>query len=490
MRKINSGGTKAMQKLNFLKPLFFSIFLTSYVCGQNQTVTVDTPSTNTSEIPFEVIVKKSSLNIPGGIHSFAYGTHDGKWLLITGRTNGMHTFLPTNNFPPKKQNRTVFVVDPSENRVWSRSLEDVDANLAEWQVDLLSVTSAQYLQIKDKLYITGGYGVNSVDGSFSTKPYLTSIDIPLLMKWVMREDRSLFASDAINHLKNEIFQVTGGAMNKIEDGPVLLMVGQNFDGQYTPASNGNYTRQIRRFDIYDQDELSARIYSPVPEEGVDPSLRRRDLNVVPILRNCKGNIKTELDILSGVFTLSGGVWTVPVRVQADGSYFMEDPSSPSSFKQAMNNYACANLGVYDSDSDDMYTLLFGGISYGYFENRQFMTSNSFPFINQFTAVKLDSDNNYKQYLLKSRYPLILSKTANKGNPLLFGAGAAFIYDERALTSQTSDVFLLKKLKSHCPEPRLIGYIVGGIASTLPDTNTGSDSFASPYVFEVYLKNNK
>ena len=35
-------------------------------------------------------------------------------------------------------------------------------------------------------------------------------------------------------------------------------------------------------------------------------------------------------------------------------------------------------------------------------------------------------------------------------------------------------------------PVAVGYIVGGIQSTLPNTNTTSDSAASPYVFTVTL----
>ncbi len=35
-------------------------------------------------------------------------------------------------------------------------------------------------------------------------------------------------------------------------------------------------------------------------------------------------------------------------------------------------------------------------------------------------------------------------------------------------------------------PVVVGYIVGGIESTLPNTNAESDSGASPYIFTVTL----
>ena len=139
---------------------------------------------------------------------------------------------------------------------------------------------------------------------------------------------------------------------------------------------------------------------------------------------------------------------------------------------------------YLEKTDEMYTILFGGISYGYFEDGHFLTSNFFPFINQVTAIKLDKDNLYTQYLLNSTYPTILSQQSNAGNPLLFGASAQLIPANSKDQQANGTICFLdeKSKKSH-----LIGYIVGGIASTLPNTSAASDSFASPYIFEVRVK---
>jgi hypothetical protein len=47
---------------------------------------------------------------------------------------------------------------------------------------------------------------------------------------------------------------------------------------------------------------------------------------------------------------------------------------------------------------------------------------------------------------------------------------------------SNGVLNLAKIK----HPTIIGYIMGGIQSTLPNTDFQSDSAASPYVFKVVL----
>lgn len=466
----------------FLLTCFLSQFLFFTLDAINQTADVDTPLFS-HNLPFEIEIKKAKVELPAGLHSYAFAVYQGKWLLIAGRTNGMHTFNPNDNFPPQKQNRTVYVIDPASGRTYSRSLEEAYSGLQEWQMDLLSVTSSQFLQVDKTLYIVGGYGVNSFKGTFSTKPFLTAIDIPCLMKWVTHRCHESIEG-AFRHLQHPIFQVTGGVMTQITGGPILLLVGQNFKGAYTPASSGVYTKQIRRFKLIDDGQkLKVKTYRSNPF-GKDPILRRRDLNIVPIIRKIDGKLCTQLDILAGVFTATDGVWTVPVRVDCCGNYLMEPPLRASTFKQGMNHYACPSLGIYLEKAEEMYTILFGGISYGYFEDGRFLTSNFFPFINQVTAIKLDQDNLYTQYLLNSTYPTILSQQSNAGNPLLFGASAQLIPANSKDQQANGTICFLdeKSKKSH-----LIGYIVGGIASTLPNTSAASDSFASPYIFEVRVK---
>ena len=82
--------------------------------------------------------------------------------------------------------------------------------------------------------------------------------------------------------------------------------------------------------------------------------------------------------------------------------------------------------MYSKKLNMMYTVIFGGLSFGYFDNGTFQTDPEIPFINQVTTIALNRQNKYKQYLMKAQYPTILSTKVNPGNPLLFGAGAKFI----------------------------------------------------------------
>ena len=130
----------------------------------------------------------------------------------------------------------------------------------------------------------------------------------------------------------------------------------------------------------------------------------------------------------------------------------------------------------------MFVTLFGGISFGYFQNGVFTTDTELPFINQVTTITLDKNGNYQQYLMDNEYPVILSTGSNPGNPLLFGAGAE-LFLANNLPQYENGVLKLEKLGF---EPVVVGYIVGGIMSTLGNTSVPSDSAASPYIFRVTL----
>ena len=83
--------------------------------------------------------------------------------------------------------------------------------------------------------------------------------------------------------------------------------------------------------------------------------------------------------------------------------------------------------------------------------------------------------------MDERYPVILSTGTNPGNELLIGAGAYFINSPTA-PQYSNQVINIDQLS----EPTVLGYIVGGIMSTVPNTSSQADSTASPYVFAVTL----
>ncbi len=468
---------------NFIRvgSIIFALGATSIGFCDNQTPTTS-PIFPSRHLPFQVVIEQEDFSLPNGLHSYACANYEGKWLLLAGRTNGMHTFNNNNNnFPPQKQNTVVYVVDPKKKKVWSKSLSDPTSDLTQKQIDTLSVTSPQNYQWKRTLFMSGGYGVDTHSGLFSTKCCFSTIDIPGLIHWVIDPYHKETAAQHILQHFDSFFQVTGGYMARVNDDLSLLIFGQNFQGYYLPESNGTYTQQVRKFYVNNDNQkikVKDKEYGPT-----DPNYRRRDLNIVPVIdSNSSNSDRTAFVALSGVFTLSGGIWNVPVLISSEGVASMADPSSPNTFKQGMNNYASATVGLYSEKYSDMYTVLFGGISYGYFEDGDFMTDPEFPFINQVTTVKIDGKGQFKQYLMNGQFPVILSTCSNPGNPLLFGAGADFFLSDKVHTYENGVI----KLDKIGDEPVVLGYIVGGIQSTLPNTNVASDSSASAYIFKVTL----
>ncbi|HVS57881.1 MAG TPA: hypothetical protein VHJ55_16735 [Casimicrobiaceae bacterium] len=247
------------------------------------------------------------------MQSYVAGTFGGRWLILAGRINGLHGFNNDNsNFPPNQQNSTVFVVDPVQKTVATRSLTAPGSGLTQSQVDLLSVTSAQSYQLGNTLYMTGGYGVDTATGDFSAKDALTAIDVPSLMQWVVNASPGDTAAQHIRQIHDPIFQVTGGEMKLGAGGVTMLMFGQNFVGANVVSANGTYTEQVYRFRIVDDGvSLSVVPLGPLPALP-DPNYRRRDLNIVPLIRD--GN-DLGWAALSGVFTPANGAWTVPVPVR-------------------------------------------------------------------------------------------------------------------------------------------------------------------------------
>jgi len=460
-----------------------SFFQIVALFGDNQTPTVSTVQPSSS-LPFEVSINLLNYSLPNGWHSGALGTWGSKCIFIAGRTNGLHGFddnVNVNNFPPSQQSTILYVVDFDSGQVWQRSLMDPTSGLTQSQIDTLSVTSPQSYQRERTLYITGGYGIDTETGQMGTKAFLTAIDVPGLVDWVI--SAQTFASTYIRQTSHPLLQVTGGYMNSIgPHHPILLIFGQNFSGFYRDNSNGDYTQQVRSFLILDNGK-DLYVAPAKHQFAQDLAYRRRDLNIVPVMRPGTTSPTQAYMALSGVFTETDGIWTVPVVISPDGNSSMADPTASSTFKQAMNNYVCPTAGLFSNKTEDMYVLSFGGITFGYFENGVFETDSEFPFTNQITAIKIDRDSIFSQYLMDSEYPEILSTSSNPGNPLLFGAGGVFI-PKTNLPQYSNGVFALDKLLD---KPYVIGYIVGGIQSSLPNTGSPSDSAASSYIFQVTLQ---
>jgi hypothetical protein len=120
-------------------------------------------------------------NLPG-LHSYVVGQANGRFLLLGGRTNGLHLFVqssnggntpPPNAFPSDKTNRRAWVIDPNAKRVWSASLQGLPTAIA----DQLAANNAEHYQDGNTLYIIGGYGADSQSQNMITFPGLIAVRV-------------------------------------------------------------------------------------------------------------------------------------------------------------------------------------------------------------------------------------------------------------------------------------------------------------------------
>ena len=220
-------------------------------CADNQTPDITTPVSDLV-LPYSVALGLADFGatpLPT-LQSFAAGQEDGDWVMIGGRTNGLHDFTNSGlvNFPPAAQNHVIWVVDPVTKQSWSRSLDGSGLSTAE--IDALSATNYETMQSGGRLYMIGGYGYDTTDAAFKTYDSLTSVDLDGLISWVKGDPGAPPITSIFRTINDPALRVTGGELSQI-DGRAMLVFGQNFNGDYTPGANGNYTAQVRSFNIVD-----------------------------------------------------------------------------------------------------------------------------------------------------------------------------------------------------------------------------------------------
>ena len=50
--------------------------------------------TNAQNAPFQIHLETISIDGLGGLQAYAFGQHDGKWLIVGGRLDGLHRRQP------------------------------------------------------------------------------------------------------------------------------------------------------------------------------------------------------------------------------------------------------------------------------------------------------------------------------------------------------------------------------------------------------------
>lgn len=418
-------------------------------------------STSDAQSLFNYSLTLVPVSIPAlpGLHSFAHAQHQGKWLIIGGRKDGLHARQPFNAFPANQNNTDIYVVDAAQAQVWSASVVGLPAALSEQ----LQSTNMNFCQDGDTLYIVGGYGFSPTAGDHITHPGLISVSVSGLMQAIQTNQP---IDGYFKRIQSDTFAVTGGHLKKL-NGLFYLVGGHRFDGRYNPMGHATYTQtytnQIRKFAIDNSGtQLSTYDHSSI----TDPvHLRRRDYNLLPQIFP---DGEEGFTISSGVFQIGADLpFLYPVDIRENGY------TPVTGFNQYLSNYHSAVACLYDSSGNNMHSLFFGGMSRYYYQNGNLIQDDKVPFVKTISRLTRDQAGNLSEHQLPVEMPA------------LQGSSAEFI-PNLDLPHYDSKIFKLNQIQQNQFK---IGHIFGGIRST--SLNPFSDNAtnltqADAAVYEVWL----
>ena len=355
---------KAISFTNALFPaLIFGILLSMFACNSSDsthednqtdqdTLTVDTTSTDAS-LPFVVSFKE--IDTPSsfpGLQSAVTARIGDKLLCWGGRKSGFHG---------RTNLKQQFSVKQANDSIWVLDLETFESWRTGIPTSMRSVflaTNAAHFQANGILYTMGGYTVSSAQSKQNdiTSDTFMAVDIAAMIQAVLTSGD--VSSSILYNFQDSRVQVTGGDLCMMGEYFCLVM-GQNYEGTYTPGRNGTYTEEVRFFQIED-DGNGGKTLSDYQTLG-DPNFHRRDLNVVPMWLNGR----MAVGVYGGVFTSDDSGWAQPIYIfsTADGQFskLFEDK-----FDQKSNQYDCAkisflNLNNQSPELSAMATTFLGGI---------------------------------------------------------------------------------------------------------------------------------
>lgn len=418
-------------------------------------------STSEAQSDFNYQIQLTPINVPGfgGIQSFAKAQYQGKWIFIGGRLDGLHARQPFNAFPATANNTVIRVVDTATWQQWTAPLSTLSVGLQEQ----LQATNINFYQDDDTLILIGGYGFSNTANNHITYPKLTLVNLPALVTDV--QAGSLQPS-TFYQLDDTRFAVTGGQLGKIGD-TYYLVGGHRFDGRYNPMNNPTftqtYTDAIKKFKLSNQNMLWQVTDYIETTDAVH--LHRRDYNLVPqVFQDGSSGYM----ISSGVFQVNANLpFLYPVDINASG-YIPQTTHS-----QLLSNYHGAHAELYDAPTQKMHTLFFGGLSQYYYQGNTLIQDTNVPFVKTISRVTRDPLNGWTEY----RQP--------EEMPIFVGAGSEFLPNLQ-LPHRENDIIKLDEITS---DTFVLGYIVGGIASTSQNpfsNNQTSQTSPSSVIYEVRL----
>lgn len=160
------------------------------------------------QVPFTVEIDPVIAGPLPKMHSFAFAQSGSKWLFVGGRTNGLHGFSTNDSFDVIYASDVITVIDTTTWSWYSSPLGVLPTAVA----DPLRTTNMQYTRIGDYLYLTGGFGWDSIANGFRTFPTLTAIHIDNMINAVVYGTPIALN---IRQIYDTNFRISGGEMQQM-----------------------------------------------------------------------------------------------------------------------------------------------------------------------------------------------------------------------------------------------------------------------------------
>jgi hypothetical protein len=469
-----------------------------------------------SAIPYSLTLEGFAIDGFPGLHSAAIAGAPEKLVMIGGRRNGLHGF-PANStagqapaFPKTEANDTIYVLDLKNRKLLgSAQVGSLPPKVAKQ----FMATNTEYELLNGWFYIIGGYASDSQTGSFSTLGYVTVVNFDALADAVINKQPldDAFASANVVQFDHLALAITGGALELLPDASgatdFVLAFGQQFDGEYTTSGglvNQTYSDSVRVFQFtYPANSAKPsdlKFVTAVPNPGIqldsENPYHRRDYTLLPSL-DASG--KRRLVAYGGVF--KGGRiegFLNPVFIGSGSSTVTLTPNTKTT--QLLSQYDTAAIQLFDNrgGSGTIYTTFFGGISQYYWDDatqslkrdplnlNKTDAKDGLPFINSISTLKTPtSDDTGIQYLHtgqsfppSSAVPTCASANGNASAP--YGGTESKFVIASGMPLATPGVLQLSSITG----TSVVGYMVGGIASTAPYPNGAT--CASSMFYQVTL----
>jgi hypothetical protein len=417
---------------------------------------------------------------------------DGSFLIVSGRRQGLHTFMgaPATNFVKDSANNYLFVIDPVSGNQWSFNVNQLSGKYSA----PLKSTNAQscFDRSTGQMYFVGGYGWKADSSDMVTFGTIMRFNVDSMVKAIKAGANAAKITSLIEIDSDDRFAVTGGELFNM-NGQFYLVFGQKFTGQYRAFGGTDFTQkyneQVAVFTLK-PNTLKILGYGTTTNNEPGRPFHRRDGNIIDDLDPATGQAR--ITAFGGVFQPGIiGAYTYPI--------FINSPAAPTlnrNVNQKFSQYECPVISVYDSSASNqsIYRTFFGGIGHYYYYQTPSQKAiydtathqgrnDGFPFLEDITtwvekAGPAGGASTWTEWIHVDPVP---------GNRLL-GATAPFLVTPAMFTQgmvYENGIVNLSKFQKNTKT--LIGYIYGGIEAQNPlpyHPNTGT--FVSNTVFEVYL----